>query len=106
MKNSPTAAPGTITCPHCNKVIPLTEALTAQLRENINHELAHAFEEREKQLRAELAARAAARAEEGVAVRLKDLETQVAEQKRKLVEAQTQELDLRKQRRQLEAERT
>jgi hypothetical protein len=104
-KTSTTTATGTITCPHCHQVIPLTEALTGQLRENINRELAHAFEEREKQLRADLAVQAAARAEEGVAVRLKDLETQVVEQQRKLVEAQQQELDLRKQRRRLQAEK-
>jgi|ERR1044071_2978684 hypothetical protein len=104
-KTSTIATVGTITCPHCHQVIPLTEALTTQLRENINRELTHDFEQREKELHKQLATEANARAEASVAIRLKDLESQVVEQNRKLVEAQTQELDLRKQRRKLEAEK-
>lgn len=127
----------TITCPKCGAEIPLTEAVSHRLRE----QLASEFEQQRAQLNQALAAReaklaarqtalearaksveaevakqveaerrrlrteAAREAEQKLALQLKDLQTQLAEQAQKLKTAQETELALRQQQRQLEEAR-
>jgi hypothetical protein len=117
----------TILCPHCKKEIPLTEAISHPIREELQKEFAaearkkeqeialkeQALMKREKAIeeeyvqkirleRARLEKELRQRAEEKIALELKDLQAQVAEKELKLKEAQKAELELRKERRELE----
>lgn len=117
----------TITCPHCKKEIPLTEAISHQIREELRKEFEteakkreqelvrkeQALLEREKVMEEEAAQKiklelariekeSIQKAEQSVAIELKDLKAQVLEKDQKLQEAQTTELELRRQRRELE----
>jgi hypothetical protein len=116
-----------IICPHCNREIPLTEAISHQIREQLRKEFdsevkkkeqelfqkEQAFSEKEKALveeyakkikneKAKLEGEAKKKAEQTIAVELNDLKAQVTEKDQKLLEAQKAELELRKQRRELE----
>jgi hypothetical protein len=116
-----------ITCPYCHKEIPLTEAISHQIREQLGKEFAaesqkkeqeiaqkaKALTEKEKALedgflrkmkeeKIKLTEEAKRQAEQVVSVELKDLKAQVTEKDQRLKEAQQAELDLRKQRRELE----
>jgi hypothetical protein len=124
----------TITCPNCGLGIPLSEAVSRPLREQLEAdfvkrraELNAALAEREKKLadekaalearaqsvqtevakqleaeRQKLLAAAARQAEARLGLELKDLQTQVADQRAKLQAAQQTELDLRQKKRELE----
>ncbi|MBT4513111.1 MAG: DUF2130 domain-containing protein [Chloroflexi bacterium] len=116
-----------IKCPNCGFDIPISEALTHQIREGLKSELETGVKKREAELletekrlshakasideqvaakiRAETAkiqAQAAQKAGENVRVELEDLKAQVTEKERKIAESQQTELDLRKQQRELE----
>lgn len=116
-----------IICPHCNREIPLTEAISHQIREQLRKEfdaevkkkegelaqkeqalskkekaLADDFAQKLKIETARLEEEAKRKAEQAIAVELKDLKAQVTEKNQKLSEAQKTELELRKERRELE----
>lgn len=117
----------TILCPYCKKEIPLTEAISHRIREELRKEFEmeaqkreqdylikeQALLEREKRLEEETSQKikreiekiekeALQKAEQSVAIELEDLRAQVLEREQKLQEAQTVELELRRQRRELE----
>lgn len=126
-----------ITCPKCGAEIPLTEAVSHRLREQLAAEFEHqrtelnaALKKREdrlvtekaaleqsaksiqdqvaRQLEAErkrLVADAARQAEEKLGTDLKELRSQLDDQREKLKAAQEAELDLRKKQRELEEAR-
>jgi len=116
-----------IICPHCDREIPLTEAISHQIREQLrkefdaevkkkDQELAQkeqALSEKEKVMeedfakkikieKAKLEEEAKRKAEQTIGIELNDLKAQVTEKDQKLLEAQNAELELRKQRRELE----
>lgn len=126
-----------ITCPKCGAEIPLTEAVSHHLREQLQAEferqrteLQSAVQKREAQLAADkaaldsrtqslqtevarqveaerqrLMADAARQAEDRLGLQLKDLQTQLAEQRSRAQQSQQMELQLRAQARQLEEAR-
>lgn len=83
-----------IICPFCNKPIPLTEAISHRIREELRKEFEIEIKKREEEARR--------KAEERISLELKDLEEQLSEKDRKLQESQKVELELRKERRELE----
>jgi len=116
-----------IICPHCHREIPLTEAISHQIREQLHKEFdsevkkkeqelfqkEQALSEKEKAMEEDYAKRikiekskleeeAKKKAEQTIAVELNDLKAQVTEKDQKLLEAQKAELEFRKQRRELE----
>ena len=116
-----------IICPHCHREIPLSEAISHQIREQLRKEFnsevkkkeqelvqkEQALSEKEKTLeedfnkkikieKAKLEGEAKKKAEQMIAVELNDLKAQVTEKEQKLLEAQKAELEFRKQRRELE----
>lgn len=116
-----------IICPYCKKEIPLTEAISHQIREQLRKEFEIEFKkkgqvlaqreemlsQKEKSLEEEnieklklemarLEKEAKEKAEQTVSIELKDLQAEVAEKEQKLLDAQSKELELRKQRRDLE----
>ena len=91
-----------IVCPTCRASIPLTEAISHQIRETTRKEMEGDFARRLAVERAQAAKDARAAAQQQITVELKDLQKQVEEKNRKLAEAQAQEMDLRRQRRDLE----
>lgn len=117
----------TITCPHCKKEIPLTEAISHQIREELRKEFEIEVRKREQEylkkeqlllerkreleeeasqkIKLEIARiekEARQKAEESFAIEMKDLKAQLLEKDKKLQEAQSIELELRRQRRELE----
>jgi hypothetical protein len=116
-----------IICPHCHREIPLTEAISHQIREQLRKEFDSEVNKKEQELfqkeqalsekekvmeedfaqkikieKAKLEEEAKKKAEQTIAVELNDLKAQVTEKDQKLLEAQSAELELRKQRRELE----
>jgi hypothetical protein len=89
----------TLRCPNCGTRIPLTDALTGQLRAELEGTLQAEHESR----MAEAVARAAEQAQARQALELQDLQAQVEEQKRHAAAAEQAQLALRKQARELEA---
>lgn len=77
----------TIVCPHCQKSIELTQALTAQLQEEITRKT-------EERLRKEL--------QEQTSIELEDLRRQLAEKEEKVSQMREAELALREEKRRLE----
>ncbi len=126
-----------ITCPKCGAEIPLTEAVSHRLREQLEADFSrrlaasnNAIAERERKLAAEkaaldaragavqeevaraldserkkLLADASRQAEEKLGTEMKDLQTQLADQRLKLRQAQEAELDLLKKQRELQEAR-
>lgn len=112
-----------ITCPQCGAKIPLTDVITHQIEEQVHVRLTAGLEEREKahaeaiaakelELRqefdtaqAEREAELVERAEKKVATDIADLEARIAEQDGALKEARKLELELRRDRRQLDEDR-
>jgi len=94
-----------IVCPHCHKKIPLTDAITQQLRAELEKDFTAQYEEREKVLRDTLVKEAKRKAKEEITVELKGLQEQIVEKDEKLVEMQKAELALRKRERKLEDEK-
>lgn len=116
-----------IVCPYCRREIPLTEAISYQIREKVlkevevesrkrEEELARreeALQQREKELKeevlkrlnvekAKIEAEAKRQAEERISVEIRDLEERLKEKEQRLEQAQKTELELRKQRREVE----
>jgi len=116
-----------IICPHCHKEIPLTEALSHQIKEDLRKEFDAEVKKKEQDLaekeqglikkekaieeeyarklkleKARLEEESRQKAKESVAVELKDLNEQLKEKEQKLQESQKAELEFRKQRRELE----
>jgi hypothetical protein len=102
----------TITCPHCNRPFEITDALRAsvetQLREGYSAEI-EALNEAHTRALAEAETKAAARTEvlvqERYAVDMTDLRRQVEEQKSTVKALQKEELRLRQQAREIEAQK-
>jgi hypothetical protein len=102
----------TLLCPKCGTHIEVATALAAQLRKDIEGDIAkreanleHEVARRLSTEKTQLQQHADAKAKETLAVEFGDLQTQLAETKTKLGEAQKAELQLRKDRRTLEAEK-
>jgi hypothetical protein len=109
-----------ITCPNCGTKIPLTEAFTHDIEEKLrskyeaeiekkNKEVAASIKAKEKELQdayanelAQLETKAKQRAQESIAVELKDLTNQLKEKTEKLETSKQQELELRKRQREIE----
>lgn len=116
-----------IICPHCKREIPLTEAVSHQIRDELRKEFEAEAKGREEELvqrekalsarekgieddiakklkieREKIKEEERKKAEENITVELKDLRSEVEDKNKKLREAQELELDLRRQRRQLE----
>lgn len=102
-----------IQCPSCGQSIPVTEALTKQIEETLRHAYEIRSTEQEQRLKDKyeqklaaeeqrLAEEATQRAENAVGIELQDLRAALSEANRKLKEAVDQELELRKQRRELQ----
>jgi hypothetical protein len=119
-----------IICPHCHREIPLSEAISHQIREQLRKEFNSEVKKKEEELaekeqalsqkvealeedyakklkseKARLEGEAKKKAEQSVAIELEDLKAQVTEKEGKLQEAKTKELQLRKERRELEEKR-
>ncbi len=113
----------TITCPQCSEEIPITDALTGKIKQEMQKEIQVQKDDllkREKQIeisqknielevktkveeeKKEIWVRAQEKAKENSEKTLKDLEAQNAEKSAKLAESEKNELDLRKQARELE----
>ena len=90
-----------IVCPNCHEEIPLNEAITHQLREEIESELTTEFKKREKALRAEIEKTAKVQAEEKCSLEINDLKNQIEEGKNLKKEIQQKELDLLAEKRKL-----
>lgn len=122
-----------LTCPQCGYSIPLNQALTDQVRQQVEHQFKHKLQEKEKefahrqtkllelqkklevekqsvaeqitkQLESEkkkIWAIAQSKAAEKQAVQLKDLQSQITEQQKKILESEKAELALRKKNRDL-----
>jgi hypothetical protein len=116
-----------IICPHCRQEIPLTEAISHQIREELTKEFEAELRKKEKALskkekeveeskkllekdvaeklkleRKRIEKEEKKKAQEMFAVELKDLQQQIGEKEKKLEVAQEMELALRKERRELE----
>ncbi|HUL37864.1 MAG TPA: DUF2130 domain-containing protein, partial [Thermodesulfobacteriota bacterium] len=116
-----------IICPYCHKEIPLTEALSHQIKEDLRREFDTEVKKKEQDLaqkeqgllekekaleeeyarkmkreKAKLEEELKQKAKESVAIELKDLIEQLKEKEQKLQESQKAELEFRKQRRELE----
>jgi hypothetical protein len=116
-----------IICPYCHKEIPLTEALSHQIKEELRKEFDAEVKKKEldlaqkeqglikkekaleeeyvrklKQERTKLEEEAKQKAKESIAIELEDLSGQLIEKEQKLQESQKAELEFRKQRRELE----
>jgi hypothetical protein len=116
-----------IICPYCHKEIPLTEALSHQIKEELRKEFETEIQKKELEIaqkeqvlvqkekaleeeyvrkmkleKAKLEEESKQKAKESVALELKDLNEQLKEKDQKLQESQKAELEFRKQRRELE----
>jgi len=98
-----------IVCPHCHKEIPLNEAMSHKIREEMGKQFEKDAKEREAELIskfsedcAEIERKAKQSAEEKIAVEFKDLTQQIAEEKKKREQAENTELELRKKMRDIE----
>lgn len=98
-----------ITCPHCNKEILLSQALTKQIEESLRKSFENELQTREEELESnfqEQLARERRKAEksikDSIAVELASLRQQVSEKDVALENARVQELELRKRQREIE----
>lgn len=87
-----------IICPNCQTKIPLTEAISHQIREKFEAE----FVKKEKEIKEKIEKEAKQKAEEAIAIQLEDLQSQITEKDEKLQKAQKAGLELRKKERELE----
>jgi hypothetical protein len=99
----------TILCPHCQQEIPISEALSTQVRNELKGEMEKNLEiELHKRLAKEsvrLQEEAAKAAKAELTVQLEDLKAQTEEKSKKLEQYQSQELELRKEKRLLEEQK-
>ena len=116
-----------ITCPNCNHTFEATEALTNQIKSNLENHYAHKIKSNEKKIREEMNQKwqtmeeqrkktleaekqqaileAKREAKSKVELELKDLQEQNLANKKKLDEANQKELQLRKQARDLQEQK-
>lgn len=99
----------TIKCPDCGSLIPLSETLTYQIRNDIEQKLNEKLKQ-EKMLfiqkeKAKLLAIAQQKAQEKLQAEIKARDEEIDEQKKRLEELEKNELELRRQRRELEEQR-
>ncbi len=87
-----------IHCPQCNYAIPLSEALSTQLREQMEAALRADYDSRLQQALTD----AVSRTQSELGVEMADLKNRLAEQVRMAQDAQQRELDLRAEKRRLE----
>lgn len=99
----------TIICPHCQTAIPLTEALTAQLKSSIEKELNEAFaKDKEafiKKEKQELWLRAQEEAGKKLERSMREKDEELEAQKKRLEELEKQEVALRREKRELDEKR-
>lgn len=91
-----------IVCPHCKREIPLTEAISHQIRAQLRKEYDEETDKKLKLERERIENEVRRQTEQTVEVEVRDLREQVEEQKKKLVKAEAFELELRKKSRELE----
>ncbi len=92
----------TIKCPQCGTNIELNQALSSQIRSDIEERLRQEFNQRYKEEIGKREARIRKEKEEEINIKLKDLEEQLNSKSEKLRDAQQKELELRKRQRELE----
>ncbi len=92
----------TLLCPKCGLEIEVSTTLSAQLRDHLRKE----YEGEAQRNEAQLIQQAQLKAKESLAREFGDLESQLAETKQKLGDAQQAELQLRKDRRALETQKS
>ena len=90
-----------INCPKCGAEIGLSEAVAHPLREKLTAE----FDARLEAERSNISAKAEKAAEDKLGISLRNLESRAAEQKTKLEEATARELDLLREKRELQESR-
>ncbi len=90
-----------IVCPNCNHPIEMSAAFSAQVKEKPREEFSQRLDQEREHLRQE----AQDRAKELIAVEVNDLQEQLTNARKKLGESQQAELELRKDRRELEDEK-
>ncbi len=102
----------TIICPHCSQTIPLTQALSEQIKHEMEDKLKAQQKTFDDQLKLKLDEEkrklwdvAQEKAKEKVDVEIKDLREQFQEKAKQLEEAKTNELELRKKARELEEQK-
>ena len=83
-----------IVCPHCGKKIPLSEAISHQLREELTRDFEKDAEKALKEKIKKLEKKAQRKAQDAVDTELKDLKEEVSEKNRKLDGVQKVELEL------------
>jgi hypothetical protein len=106
LRRNMTMSDQVIICPNCQKEIPLTEAISHQIREKIHKEFEAEFVKKEKEIKEKFEKEAKQKAEEAIAIELEDLRGQITEKDEKLQKAKDAELDLLKQKRELEESKT
>ena len=90
-----------ITCPHCNKTIPLDEAIKNQIEEDIADKLNKKHQQNLKKVQQN----AKKQAESSMSTEIKDLKAQIKEKDEQLSEAEEEELKVRQQKRELEEDK-
>jgi hypothetical protein len=95
----------TIICPHCSQPIPLNQALSDQIKHEMEHQMEGTLKVKLEQEKRKLWDVAQEKAKEKVDVEIKDLREQFQEKAKLLEEAKTNELELRKKTRELEEQK-
>ena len=95
----------TIKCPHCNKIIEISEALKHQVESQIKTAISEEYEKKIEKVKQEAEEKAVKKFQEEKIIELADLKKQVGEKEEKLGEYRSQELKLREEKRKLEDER-
>ncbi len=98
-------SPQSVICPNCGKPIPLSEALTHQIRENLREELAADYDQKLAEERVKLEQEARKAAAEANEVELQELREQLKGKTKEVSDLKRQELQLRKDREALEDEK-
>lgn len=98
-----------VVCPSCNKKIPLTRALTAQIEEELRKKLETDAKKREREIENDYKRKLSAerqlaekKAREALALELEELRQQVSEREEEVEKARQKELEFRKRLRDLE----
>lgn len=96
LRNNTPTSDQVIICPNCQKKIPLTEAISHQIKERLHKEFEAEFLKKEKEFKEKFEKEAKQRAKEAIAIELEDLRGQLVDKDKKLQKAQKAELELRK----------
>jgi len=96
----------TITCPKCGSSIPLSEALTSQLKSTIEKDLTESFAKQKQDFiqseKKQMWIKAQEEAKKRSTLAIKEKEEEIESQKKRLEELEKHEIDLRRQKRELE----